>query len=116
MSPNHRSSTPKDVLTHHGENKDQTLSQILKDLEQSGIYTELQNDTRTLLYKSGWHDAMKQLAIQRSIHEGGGLTNVTLDDVAVVLLNEGRDCVPENVKNLVHQRVLGFVEKGQDYE
>ena len=41
---------------------------------------------------------------------------MTLDDVAVVLLNEGRDCVPENVKNLVHQRLLGFVEKGQDYE
>ena len=38
------------------------------------------------------------------------------DDVAAVLLKEGRDCVPESVKNLVHQRVLEFVEKSQDYE
>ena len=111
--PNHHSSTPKDNLTHHHGNEDhQTQSQMLKDLEESGTCAELQNDTRTLLYNSGWHDAMKQLAIQ-SIQERGGLTNATLDDVAAVLLNEGRVCVPESVKNLVHQRVLEFVEKGQ---
>ena len=36
--------------------------------------------------------------------------------MAAVLLKEGRDRVPESVKNLVHQRVLEFVEKSQDYE
>jgi hypothetical protein len=74
MNPmsNHHSSTPNDILTHHHEHEDhKTQSQMLKDLEESGTYAELQNDTRTLLYNSIWHDAMKELIIQ-SIQEGGG--------------------------------------------
>ena len=97
-----------------------TQLEILNDLQQSGTYTQIQNDTRTLLYESGWYDKMKQLAIQSIQERGGGVTQVTVDDLVMVLLEEEKgkkmDCgeVPSHVKDFIQSKVLEFVKKKEN--
>lgn len=50
------------------------------------------------LVQSGWRDDMQGVATD-VVRDRGGVTQITLDELSAELVSQGRDSVPQNIKD-----------------
>uniref|UniRef100_A0A7S2R8E5 Transcription and mRNA export factor ENY2 n=1 Tax=Eucampia antarctica TaxID=49252 RepID=A0A7S2R8E5_9STRA len=82
-------------------------AELMYRLEQSGEKERLITSLRAKLADCGWRDEMKDIA-KDVIRTRGGVTRITVDELASELLPRGRASVPENIKSELLEEVRDF--------
>ena len=68
-------------------------------------YVQIENETRALLYSTTeWANELQSLAYQ-TIQERGGVTDVTMEELASVLMAKGPELISEDTKGMILERI-----------
>mmetsp|Transcript_7691 Transcript_7691/g.11273 ORF Transcript_7691/g.11273 Transcript_7691/m.11273 type:complete len:104 (+) Transcript_7691:110-421(+) len=77
-----------------------TSESLLQQLEETGQRARLIQELRIKLIECGWRDEMMELS-KEIIRWKGGISEITLEELALELLKRGKSEVPDELKTSI---------------